>query len=90
MADEPPNLVLEMLRDIREEQTVTSMKIGTLAEALVSMNRRVDDLGTRIGALEKRIGNLENKIDIIAIAVDQHTLRLESIEARLGLGVPTH
>jgi hypothetical protein len=82
MADEPENLTLKQLTALRAEiqegfarltaeQVITNEKIGVLASSMVSMRKQIDDLttGTRL----------------IAVAVDEHTHRLDRIEKRLDL-----
>jgi hypothetical protein len=82
MTDEPTNLVLEQLRviraetqqgfaDLRGEQALTNTKIGTLAESMVGMRKQID--------------GLRADMRMVAIAVDEHTARLDWIEARLNL-----
>ena len=66
----PATLYAE-LHTVREEQAVTSEKIGTLAASMVSMRKQIDDLTT--------------STRLIAVAVDDHSHRLERIEKRLGL-----
>jgi len=89
MTDEPTNLVLEQLRviraetqqgfaDLRADQALTNTKIGTLAENMVSMRKRIDDL-------DGHIQGLRTDVRMIAIAVDEHTSRLDRIEHKLSL-----
>lgn len=92
MADEPDNLVLEHLRAIRAELGENTLKIGALAESMVSMRRDINDLGKRVDNLDKRVDHLTGSIDalradmrMIAIATDEHTRRLDRIDARLRL-----
>ena len=85
MIDEPTNLVLEQLRAIRAEQALTNDKIGTLAEGMVSMRKHIDDLDKRVGGLSDRIEGLRGDVRMIAIAVDEHTTRLDRIEHKLNL-----
>jgi chromosome segregation ATPase len=92
MAEEPPNIVLVKLDEIRKEQALTNAKIGTLAEGMVSMRKRTDDLGKQIDDLRKDMHGLREDVNglradvrMIAIAVDEHTHRLDRIEARLNI-----
>lgn len=78
MTDETTNLVLEQLRAIRAEQAETNRKIGALAESMVAMRKQIDDL-------RDDVHGLRADIRMIAIAVDEHTARLDRIEARLSL-----
>ena len=78
MAEEPINLVLEQLRAIRAEQALTTNKIGALAEGMVSMRKRIDDL-------DDHIQGLRGDVRMIAMAVDEHTTRLDRIEHKLNL-----
>lgn len=52
--------------DIRAEQEALSAKVGTVASAMVSVNKRLDDLTTATR--------------LIAVSVDDHTHRLDRIE----------
>jgi chromosome segregation ATPase len=81
--------VLEQLRIIRAETekgfadiyaalAITNAKIGTLAENMVSMRKRIDDL-------DGHIQGLRTDVRMIAIAVDEHTSRLDRIEHKLSL-----
>jgi hypothetical protein len=85
MADEPTNLVLEQLRAIRAEQALTTEKIGTLAEGMVSMRKRIDDLDKRVEVLDSHIQGLRGDVRMIALAVDEHTARLDRMEHKLSL-----
>jgi hypothetical protein len=91
MSDEP-NLVLEHLRAIREEQAVLSSKLGAVADSMVSMRKDIYSLEKRIDGMEKQAANLTDAVNglradmrMIAVAVDQHSARLDKIEVRLGL-----
>lgn len=81
MTDQPDSLVLELLRAIRAEQqemrhemTETNAKLGTLAQSMVSMRKD-------IGKLDEAVQGLRTDVRMIAIAVDEHTNRLDKIEA---------
>jgi hypothetical protein len=56
------------LAAVREEQALTSRKIGAMAESMVAMNKRLDDLS--------------QQMRMVALAVDEHTTRLDQIEKR--------
>ena len=82
MTEEPENLTLQHLRQIRtemlegfakltSEQALTSHKIGTLAEGMVSMRQSIE--------------GLRNDMRMVSLAVDEHTTRLDRIEVRLNL-----
>jgi uncharacterized coiled-coil DUF342 family protein len=92
MTEEPHNLILEQLRAIRAEQAETSHKIGALAESMVSMRKQIAALGGEVDKLRGEMDALRGEVHamradmrMIAIAVDEHTARLERIEKRLGL-----
>jgi len=82
MTEEPNNLTLQHLRQIRTEmqegfakltteQALTSHKIGTLAEGMVSMRQSIE--------------GLRNDMRMVSLAVDEHTTRLDRIEVGLNL-----
>jgi hypothetical protein len=87
---EPESLVLKHLKEIRteigglrtelaavkEEQVLTTRKIGTLAESVVSLRNEVHGLRT--------------DVRMVALAVDEHTARLDRIEGHLGLHGDKH
>lgn len=56
---------------MRDEQKELALKVGTIADAMVSVNKRLDDLTTTTR--------------LIAVAVDDHSHRLERIEKKLNL-----
>ena len=57
--------------DIRAEQEALSAKVGTIADSMVSMRKQMDDQTT--------------STRLIAVAVDEHSHRLERIEKKLDL-----
>ncbi|MBV8401728.1 MAG: hypothetical protein JOZ58_24645 [Acetobacteraceae bacterium] len=57
--------------DIRAEQEALSVKVGTIADSMVSMRKQMDDQTT--------------STRLIAVAVDEHSHRLERIEKKLNL-----
>ena len=74
MAKQPENLVLELLRVIRSEQSEMSAKIGAMAQSMVSMRKDIN-------SLESAVQGVRADVRMIAIAVDEHTNRLDKIEA---------
>lgn len=78
MTDEPHNLILDQLRVIRTELAELGRKVGVLAESMVSMR-------TQIAELRSDVHGLQTDLRMVAIAVDEHTVRLDRIEARLNL-----
>jgi hypothetical protein len=83
MTEQAENLVIELLRAIRKDQAETNLKIGSLAESMVSMRKDINGLETRIGSLEIAVQGVRADMRMIAIAADEHTHRLDKIEARL-------
>ena len=88
MTEQPDNLVLEMLRVIRAEQEETNHKLGALAQSMVSMRKDIGGVENRMEKLENRMEKLEDAVQgaradvrMIAMAVDEHTQRLDKIEA---------
>jgi len=80
---QPRDLVLVKLGEIREEihavrteQALASRKIGAMAEGMVSIRKRLDDLDARMDTMSK-------DMHLVTLAVDEHTTRLDRIEARL-------
>jgi hypothetical protein len=55
--------------DTRAEQEALNAKVGTIASAMVSINKQLDDLTT------------SNRL--VAVAVDEHTHRLDALGTRL-------
>jgi len=87
MAEQPENLVLEMLRAIRSdqdsmrrEQAEMSTKIGVLAQSMVSMRKDIN-------GLEDAVRGMGNDVRLISLAVDEHTHRLDRIEAHYNPSV---
>jgi hypothetical protein len=82
MAEEPPNLVLAKLEEIRKEQARTSEHVGALANSLVSMRREFVRAHDEI---QRDLASLKSSVSALVVSVDDHSRRLERIEARLGL-----
>lgn len=83
MADQPEQLILHQLQAlrtdvqaIRDQQAVDGRKIGALAENVVRVAARLDDLTAEV------LG-LRNDFQVVALAVDEHGARLGAIERRL-------
>jgi tetrahydromethanopterin S-methyltransferase subunit G len=87
MATEPENLTLKQLALLRSEmqegfakitaeQVLAARKIGAMAEGMVSVTKRLDDLDHKVDDLTK-----SNRL--VALAVDDHTHRLDKIDDRL-------
>lgn len=51
---------------VRTEQALTSRKIGAMAESMVSVSTRLDDLS--------------QQMHMVALAVDEHTTRLDRVD----------
>jgi hypothetical protein len=82
MAEEPPNLVFAKLEEIRKEQARTSEHVGALANSLVSMRREFERAH---GEIQRDLASLKSSVSVLVVSVDDHSRRLERIEARLGL-----
>jgi hypothetical protein len=57
------------LAAVREEQALTNRKIGTLAESMLAVSKRLGDLG--------------QQMRMVALAVGEHTSSLDQIEKQL-------
>lgn len=94
MSDEPDNIILHILQDMRTElRTVREELREIRAEAIV----RDEKTQAQIGVLAEGLGSL--RIDMrrmsghmqeIAMAIDHHTTRLDKIEHHLGLNQAKH
>lgn len=78
------------LDEIRKEQELTNRKIGTLAEGMVSIHKRLDDLHSEQARMNgeliqtnKRLDRIEQHLHVVTIAIDEHTARLDRIETLL-------
>jgi hypothetical protein len=82
MVDEPENLTLKQLALLRSEMQagfeVINSKIGALAGSLVGITRDIH-------GLQRDVSSLKDNVAVLAVAVDEHTHRLDRIEKRLGL-----
>jgi hypothetical protein len=91
MADQqPPDIVLIRLDEIRREQEVMSRKIGTIADGMVSIRKRLDGIDHRLGQLDARMEAMTKDMHLVTLAVDDHAHRLERIEQRLGIDIPAN
>lgn len=74
------DMIWKRLEEVQAGQRATGVKIGTLAEYMVSMRKRIDDIAQEIGEMRIDVRNLRADVRTVAIAVDQHTQRLHEIE----------
>ena len=79
MSEQPDNLVLTMLRAIREEQAAQREKldeiisrIGTLEREVATSNLRIAEvrvdfasLSVRIDNLDRRLGRIERRLELV-------------------------
>jgi septal ring factor EnvC (AmiA/AmiB activator) len=61
------------LADIKSAQLETNRELGTLAEGMVRQTKRMDHL-------TDTAASMANDLRTVAIAVDEHTTRLEHLE----------
>jgi hypothetical protein len=80
MADEPINLVLFRLEEIRKELVRTNENVGGLASSIVSMKR---EFQRDLAGMQRDLTNLKGSATALVVAVDDHTHRLDGIETRL-------
>lgn len=73
-------MIWKRLEEMQAGQQATDAKIGALAESMVSMRKRLDDIAEEIGELRGDVRSLRADVRTIAIAVDQHTTRLDQME----------
>jgi hypothetical protein len=83
MADVSNELIYTLMLDIQAGQEALTHKVGTVATALLSMSKRLDDLDGSMNVFSRRQQELTNTTQLIAVAVDDHTHRLDKIEVRL-------
>ena len=83
MVDQPENISVHHLQGLRsdvqamrEQQAVDSRKIGALADNVVRIGARLDQLAGELHGLR-------NDFQAVAVAFDEHTARLRAIERRL-------
>jgi hypothetical protein len=86
---EPDNLVLEQLRLMRADlgtlKDELGRRIGALAESLVGIKKDIRILDSRMDALDVSVHRVGQDIGTLALAVDEHTQRLDRFESRLNL-----
>lgn len=95
MAEVNLELVLKRVEDVLAEQRITraeqealTHKVGAVATSMVSMMKRFDNIDHRMDYVALRLKELADTTQLIAVAVDDHTHRLNQIEQRLGIGTP--
>lgn len=80
MVEEPPNIVLVKLEEIRKEQVRTNENVGGLASAIVSMKR---EFQRELAGVQRDLTSLKGSVTALVVAVDDHTRRLDGIDVRL-------
>lgn len=77
--DATPRILQAIQRDlsaVRDQQTIDGRKLGALAENVVRLGSRLDDVA-------KDIQGLRNDFQVVALAIDEHAAKLSAIEQRL-------
>jgi chromosome segregation ATPase len=84
MATEPENLTLKQLSllhtEVQEGFALINNKIGALAEGMITMRRRLNDIDHRLDHMGQNIAGLRTDMQTVSLAVDQHTTRLDQME----------
>ena len=87
MTDQPENLILHKLQEMRAELAArdekTQAQIGVLAQGLNSVR-------TELRGIRDELKDIRTHIHELALAVDHHTSRLDRIEQHLGLDAAKH
>jgi hypothetical protein len=78
MSEEPPNLMPLKLEEIRKEQARTNDNVGALASSIVSMRREFERAHADI---QRDLASLRSSVSALVVSVDDHTRRLDKIEA---------
>jgi hypothetical protein len=78
MVEEPPNIGLVKLEEIRKEQVRTNDNVGALASSIVSMRREFERAHADI---QRDLASLKSSVSALVVSVDDHTHRLDKIEA---------
>lgn len=89
MADEQPeNLVLRKLQEMRAEngEQFRDMRAENAAQ-FRELTQKVGALATTMVSVLKRLDDIDRSMQVVAVAVDDHSHRLDEIEKRLGIGV---
>jgi hypothetical protein len=82
MADEPENLVLHLLREIRKE---TTERFDKLEEKLARLNSTVEEVALAVASLSVSNRHIRADTSKILANQEQHEARIKRIEDRLGL-----
>lgn len=79
-----------ILQGIQATLTALDRKVGVLAESLVRLGSRIDELTTEVSSLRTtEMAGLRGDFHVIALAIDEHGHRLAAVEDRLAR-IETH
>ncbi len=94
MTEQPDNLVLRHLQEMRAELAArdekTQAQIGTLAQGLNGVRTELHAIRGELKDMRTDISRMNEHIHELALAVDHHTTRLDLIEHHLGLDASKH
>ena len=89
MADEPDNLVLGMLTDIRAKQDEHSTKLGALEKQMFHVEQQLDDLTLQATyamglatSANLKVQTTSSKADDLTHKLDEVIARVEALETR--------
>jgi chromosome segregation ATPase len=80
MTEEPPNIVLVKLEEIRKDIARTNENVGVLASSMVALKREFQGMQRDVARLQRDIDGLKGSVGALVVAVDDHTHRLDGIE----------
>ncbi len=76
MADEPENLTLRLLREMREENLrlhqETREQLGQVLETVVEMAKTVNATAEAVGELSGRAETIEGRLNIVDSRIEKH------------------
>ncbi len=82
MADDVENLVLEMLKSLRNEVRSLGMKMD---EQFESVRLRLGSMETHLAGLQREVAGIHADVAIVHGRMDRLETRLDRIERRLDL-----
>ena len=81
MADEPENLTLRLLREMRQE---TNQRFDAVEQQMLNLSSAIGGLASAIGELKTDVRELTLVTGLLEIRMSKVTDRLDRIEKHLG------
>jgi peptidoglycan hydrolase CwlO-like protein len=75
-------LIFQVLKEVQSGQTALRAEVTELRGEVSVINRKLGVVAENLNSMRQDLHKLQNDVQVIALAVDEHSHRLDALEAR--------